>query len=71
MSAFFHDWAERPDGLDACARCGGLAVFVGRNTECPVPPSPEPRPAAAQILDRALGESAFDRLDRLHKGRRP
>lgn len=115
MTAFFHDWHTLPSGLDACSRCGGLDVCVGRNTECPVPapapeprghdwryahgevrcsrcgvgdvppaaydacpgplrpgdrgfePKPEPKPTAAQLLDRALTESAFDRLDRRHK----
>lgn len=70
MTAFRHDWAKDDKGMDVCARCGGLAVVVGGNTACPVPPAREAPRTAAEMLDRALGESPWERLDRRFKGGR-
>ncbi len=61
-----------------CRRCLLVATAGGPHTWCPLPPPPPsdfgcsdatPEDVGA-IFDRALSESPFDRLDRLHR-RRP
>lgn len=64
-----HDYDH--EGL--CRRCGigeAWAEYRPFCTPMPSPPEPErapPAPAIADMLGRALGQSAWDRLDRKHK----
>jgi hypothetical protein len=65
-------------GVVRCVRCGLSAVEGGPHTWCQVPPPPRDFGTSGDahdatpedvgsIFDRALSESPFDRLDRIHK----
>lgn len=63
-----HDWVGAY-GQFWCRRCHAHLADAEEEAGCLVPP--EPPPSVGSLLDRALGESVFDRLDRQFKGRRP